>query len=197
VLYQELRVVNHGLSPVDFRIAIRFAADFADIYEVRGMRRQARGNLLEPALTDDAAALRYRGLDNIERRTVLNFSRQSLLLTATCAAYSLCLGPSEEHAINVAVACERESIHRTMLSFAGARDDVRADLERQAAQFVCIETGNGQFDALVRRSAADIHMLTTLLPLAPIPMRACHGSTLRSGAGASSLRWSASCSIPR
>jgi glycogen debranching enzyme len=43
VCYQELRIENHGIQPADVGITMQFAADFADIYEVRGLRRNARG----------------------------------------------------------------------------------------------------------------------------------------------------------
>ena len=39
-LYQELQIENHGMTAADFGIRMEFAADFADIYEVRGMRRR-------------------------------------------------------------------------------------------------------------------------------------------------------------
>src|SRR5262249_53071792 len=48
VCYQQLRVKNHGLQPVATSLALHFAADYADIFEVRGMKRQARGTDLPP-----------------------------------------------------------------------------------------------------------------------------------------------------
>jgi len=38
-----LRVRNHGPEPVEATIGLRFRADFADIFEVRGMRRRGPG----------------------------------------------------------------------------------------------------------------------------------------------------------
>src|SRR5580658_3574983 len=50
--YQELRIENHGNQLTDVDIALQFAADFADIYEVRGLKRQARGVDLDPEAGD-------------------------------------------------------------------------------------------------------------------------------------------------
>ena len=50
-------------------LALHFAADFADIFEVRGMKRQARGEDLPPEVTGDRVVLGYRGLDGVVRRT--------------------------------------------------------------------------------------------------------------------------------
>ena len=61
-LYQELRVENHGMQPVEATIGMQFAADFADIYEVRGLKRKARGQDLEPELTDREVTFGYRAV---------------------------------------------------------------------------------------------------------------------------------------
>jgi glycogen debranching enzyme len=39
--YQQLRIKNHGLEPVATNLTLHFAADFADIFEVRGMNERA------------------------------------------------------------------------------------------------------------------------------------------------------------
>ena len=61
VCYQELRIENHGIEPADVGIALRFAADFADIYEVRGLKRKARGEDLEPEVNDGRVTLALSG----------------------------------------------------------------------------------------------------------------------------------------
>jgi len=43
--YLRLGIQNHGDAPVDLSVSIAFANDFADIFEVRGMRRSQRGKL--------------------------------------------------------------------------------------------------------------------------------------------------------
>jgi glycogen debranching enzyme len=69
----------------------------------------------------------------------------------------------------VSVGCERESTSGTLLLFERARLEARAELESHAAEYAEIETDNGQFNAVVRRAAADLHMLTTALPTGPYP----------------------------
>src|SRR5438093_4823510 len=39
---------NYGDEPVDLTLSIHFGADFADIFEVRGGKRQRKGRLLDP-----------------------------------------------------------------------------------------------------------------------------------------------------
>jgi glycogen debranching enzyme len=169
VLYQELRIENHALTSIDFVVTMHFAADFADIYEVRGMRRKARGRDLDSHVNRDWVALAYRGLDRVVRRTILRFAPQPDQLTASSASFHLSLRPRESAILHVTVACERESVTRPALVFNEALREARADLESQAARYSRVDTENGQFNALVRRGIADLHMLTTTLPTGPYP----------------------------
>jgi glycogen debranching enzyme len=169
VLYQELRIENHAMTTADFNITMQFAADFADIYEIRGMHRKARGRDLEPEAAGGQIKLPYLGLDGVTRRTALQFTPRPHWLTAGCASYDVNLAPQESTLLQVAVACERDYSSRPALSFDQAHVEVRTDLESRAGRYAKIETENGQFNALVRRATADLHMLTTALPTGPYP----------------------------
>jgi len=168
-LYQELRIENHGMQPVDVTLGMQFAADFADIYEVRGLRRMARGHDLEPELTDREASLGYRGLDGIVRRTVLQFTPRPQSLDRDRARFEIALTPRQAALLSATVGCVREPGRPRLLVFERARAEAREQLDSQVAQFCAIETGNGQFDALVKRATADLHMMTTILPTGLYP----------------------------
>ena len=71
--YQRLAVRNHGDRPVDLRLQIDFSSDFADLFEVRGIRRSRRGVLTPARVGTDQAVLSYQGLDGRIRRTTLSF----------------------------------------------------------------------------------------------------------------------------
>jgi glycogen debranching enzyme len=45
-LHQRIALANYGPEPVDLTLSLAFASDFADIFEVRGVRRERRGRLL-------------------------------------------------------------------------------------------------------------------------------------------------------
>lgn len=44
--YERFRLSNYSLAPVKMNLSIRFEADFADIFEVRGKKREKKGVLL-------------------------------------------------------------------------------------------------------------------------------------------------------
>ena len=42
-LRERIGLMNHGAEPVSFTLSLAFASDFADIFEVRGIKRERRG----------------------------------------------------------------------------------------------------------------------------------------------------------
>src|ERR1019366_8530052 len=106
--YQQLRVRNHGRESVETELLLHFGADFADIFEVRGMKRKARGRDLDPVVSADRVILGYRGRDAVVRRTVLNFEPRPSLLTSSMARFNLSLRPNEEAGFSMTFVYEKE-----------------------------------------------------------------------------------------
>lgn len=169
VLHQQLRIDNHGMACADFAVTMGFGADFADIYEIRGMRRKARGRDLDPEVSECMAILQYRGLDSVVRRTIVQFASRPTRLTPSCASFELQIAPRKSALVEVAVVCERDCVTTSLSTFEGARVGLRGELESETAQYSRIETDSGQFNALVKRATADLRMLTTVLPTGPYP----------------------------
>src|SRR5271166_3280753 len=71
--YERLAVRNYDIAPRHVRLGVKFAADFADLFEVRGSRRAARGADHPAEIAADGVTLRYTGLDHFTRRTTLRF----------------------------------------------------------------------------------------------------------------------------
>ncbi|MER3446407.1 MAG: hypothetical protein C4291_05945 [Candidatus Dadabacteria bacterium] len=96
VCYERLRIINHGLSPVEIVFSLSFEADFRDIFEVRGIKREYRGQKLKDTVEEKGVVLQYRGLDNVIRRTRLEFSPLLKEISASQIRFDVCLGPKEE-----------------------------------------------------------------------------------------------------
>src|ERR1700730_15136272 len=71
--YQRLGVRNFGDRAADLRLVMLFDSDFADLFEVRGLRRDRRGVATRKIVGPDQVLLSYRGLDDRTRRTRLTF----------------------------------------------------------------------------------------------------------------------------
>src|SRR5262249_36665181 len=66
--YQRLRFTNYGSESFLTRVTLTLEADFADLFEVRGLRRVSRGEMLPPKVTPSGLVLGYKGLDDVSRR---------------------------------------------------------------------------------------------------------------------------------
>src|SRR4051794_3564194 len=70
--YERLRITNFATPPVDVELAMSFNADYPDIFEVRGTKRERRGPRHEPVVERGGVPLSYEGLDRVTRRTRLS-----------------------------------------------------------------------------------------------------------------------------
>ena len=74
-LYYLVRVLNFLREPVTTSVSLSLAADFADIFEVRGgPQRQARGHALAPKQLDRGLVLAYVGEDETFREAVIELN---------------------------------------------------------------------------------------------------------------------------
>jgi glycogen debranching enzyme len=167
--YQRLKLKNYGRLPMLTVVSSIFAADFADIFEVRGMTRMARGRKLEPQVERHRVVLGYRGLDEVERRTVLSFDPAPTELSESRAVSRVLLAPGEELDLSASIACEKEDRHVRVLHFDLARETSKSEVLRTAPRVDPLDTSNSQVDAWVGRAAADLRMMTTELATGPFP----------------------------
>jgi glycogen debranching enzyme len=169
VLHRRIGVTNYSSASKDVEITLHFAADFADIYEVRGMRRKSRGVDLAPILREDRIVLGYRGLDEIERRTVIRFSPAPAAADRESARFLLSLAPACERIVDVSITCEREQRRSVERGFVEAWREAEKDLERYRSRACHVRTGNERANAWFERAIDDLHMLTTEFPSGPYP----------------------------
>ena len=67
--HERVTIVNHAGHDERITIDLVVDADAADIFEVRGYQRAARGETMPIAVREDRVSFAYRGLDGLIRRT--------------------------------------------------------------------------------------------------------------------------------
>jgi glycogen debranching enzyme len=167
--HQEVTLKNFGLHAVSVPLEIRFEADFADIFEVRGARRERRGERHEPEVDHQTAVLRYDGLDARRRTTRLHFDPPPQQLDKTAAHYTVEIGPQEEFKLAIAIACEEsdEAVRRPRPGAGPHRtSESLAALRQRGAD---LQTTNSGVNDWIERSNADLAMLTTRTPYGDYP----------------------------
>jgi glycogen debranching enzyme len=173
--YQLVIVESFAREPLDLRMSFRFAADFADMFEVRGLPRERRGARLSPVVGASEVRLAYRGLDDVVRTTSLRFDPAPGLLQADVAEYQLSLGPRESSQVVVtASAAPRPGHAARPLPFADALPRRRAPVDRLEQQATTVRSAHDLFDRWIARSRRDLHLLVTetregFVPYAGVP----------------------------
>ncbi|HTF67189.1 MAG TPA: glycogen debranching N-terminal domain-containing protein, partial [Edaphobacter sp.] len=93
--YAEIVVANFSSTVVALSLSIHLDADYADIYEVRGMRRKARGALQKPQVSGEEIVLSYVGLDQEMRSTQISFAPPPSQLGSETAEFKFNLAEGE------------------------------------------------------------------------------------------------------
>jgi glycogen debranching enzyme len=173
---QQIRITNFGHNPVRLPLAIEFAADYADIFEVRGIDRPRRGRYLPAEVGKQEVVLAYEGLDGMIRRTRLCSSLEPSMISADKMCFDLELRPGAETSFVITITCEvgPAEPHRRMSSFEEVERKNRAALASLARSECRIQTANEQFNDWLGRSIADLRMLATktedgIYPYAGVP----------------------------
>ncbi len=162
--YEHVRVVNYGLDPVSTTLSMSFAADYKDIFEVRGYRCDQRGELMQPQVSDDELLLGYKGRDACVRRTRIHFSPQPDKLNASRAAWRVELPPKGEAHFYVSTGCECGDERAPVdLGYFAAYTRINQRATAATDTHSSIVTSDPLFNRWVDRSAADLVMLSTAL----------------------------------
>ena len=158
VSYEEFAFINYGRAPVLVPFSLRFGADFADIFEVRGMTRQKRGQRLEDRIEDNSVRVSYEGLDRKIRRTYLRCAPAPKKISGSEMRFDVSLDPSQKAVFHLAISSDCEVEH-DRLGYSKAISSARAEQETSSKALPRIASSNSRLTDWIRRSAADIQMM--------------------------------------
>jgi glycogen debranching enzyme len=167
--YERVRLLNYSVSAIHLPFSIQFAADFADIFEVRGMRRERRGERLKESVDRDEAVLGYRGLDNVLRRTRIGCSPRPSRISASEILLDLSLPPKGEETYVFTISCECGEHTTGPSPYDVAALEATQSLHHKEKHEPQIYSANEQFNDWLNRSKADVQMMLTNTPYGPYP----------------------------
>jgi glycogen debranching enzyme len=160
-LAERLTLTGYLGAPADYWVELQLGCDFADIFEVRGWRREARGQYFAPRPSGDTLVFAYRGRDGRLVRTLVRFGRPPDRLTERTARWNVRLEPDRPVALEWDVSAD-DGAERTLVSFCRL-DECSARLERAYRAW---HDGNSRwesdvadFDSLIHRAADDLRAL--------------------------------------
>ena len=167
-LYERLRLRNYGQNETTLPLRLEFAADFRDMFEVRGARRSARGRMLAAVIADDKVVLSYEGLDGLRRSSAIVFGTAPTELTPSAATFDVALPTGRRTDIFFEVGLDGEN-RPSRLRFRAAAARARFAARSQRRRGGTLRTSGRVFTEWLDRSRADLALLTTELPTGPYP----------------------------
>ena len=166
--YQRIGIQNHGDRAVSLRLSFAFGSDFADIFEVRGIRRERRGVTTKRVSEEKNVILSYEGLDSGVRTSTIKFEPQPTELTSSVASYTIDLEPGERRSLFVTIICDDLKTALPTPFLRGLVSASRA-MKGVCANTATVETSNDLFNQILCRSMADLRMLITHTTQGPYP----------------------------
>ena len=166
--YEQLRVTNYAPVPVRLPIQIHFAADFIDVFEVRGVKRSRRGERLPDIVQEDRVTLRYQGLDDVMRCTQLHCSPVPADFSASHVVFDANLKPRETAKFQLSVTCGN-ALSDPPETFDTAMTRAVQDAGEIRNGNCDVRSSNDQFNSWLNRSLSDLNMMTVGNPEAGYP----------------------------
>ncbi|HEX8757537.1 MAG TPA: glycogen debranching N-terminal domain-containing protein, partial [Steroidobacteraceae bacterium] len=161
-----IAVTNFGAEPVHISLALAFAADFTDIFVVRGIAQPPAPKALPAEISDNRRVeLRSEARDGTRQATLLGFSFAASRLSAEAACFDFDLASGEQRELVVEIAPRLG----TAGAAAGCGRDVHEILrerEREGREWLasCAEAGGDPvLERIIRQSLLDLKLLRTPL----------------------------------
>jgi glycogen debranching enzyme len=167
--FDRVCVHNYGQKPVDAELSFSFAADFADIFEVRGQKRDRRGVRLRDQTDRSSITLAYEGLDQILRRTRIECTPLPCTVRSSEISVPIHLEPQQEIAFSLNIICESDGTTPHLADFEKTLHRITDERNSSPLAHVDIYTDNEQFNDWLNRSRADLEMMVTPTPFGPYP----------------------------
>jgi glycogen debranching enzyme len=138
-------------------LRLRFEADFADIFEVRGTRRKAKGWRLQTEVESNAVTLAYEGRDQVIRQTFISCEPAPSRISESEFQFDISLEARTEAVLSVIIACHAtnespETYESAWLAAVGELNEAHLNVCR-------IESSNEPFNQWISRSQADVDMM--------------------------------------
>jgi len=166
--YERITFTNYSRDLVMLPVRFEMAADFRDMFEVRGTKRSAQGVRQDPVAEGRSLTFAYTGLDRIQRLSVISFSEPPGRLTPSSADFLFMLSADDRFELYVEIGPEAAPVpgrSRWRAAAARARLSMRSRIRRGAR----VHSSGRLFNDWLDKSRADLALLTTELDTGPYP----------------------------
>ena len=156
---------NYDVEPHAIELEIGVAADFRDIFEVRGMRRRREGPQCKREMSGDELRFEYCGLDQVRRTTILKWSENPHHRDRQSMRFRWHLQPGERAEVTATLHFVEHGFQPAPAMRKRKPDHIAYWHDRLPK----IETTCRPLQLWLRRSAADLSSLIAETPCGPYP----------------------------
>jgi len=167
-LFERITLSNYSREHSTIAVSLHFAADFRDMFEVRGSTRPKRGTAHVARTDKTSVQLGYDGLDGLPRLSTISFSQPPDQLSDSRADFMIAVTKRSQKVLYVEVGPEiAETPDRDRFRAAAAR--ARFGMRAKRRHGATIRSSGRVFNDWVERARADVALLTTELSTGPYP----------------------------
>ena len=172
--HEHVRLTSYSAGPIELELEISFDSDYADIFEVRGMSRERRGQRLAQEPAGDGFTMAYMGLDGVKRRTIIRCDPAPDTIGQQRMLFHVHLEPHQTFSLCLSVACAIGAHEPEVLCYEDAFKASAGAFTRFRNRTGRLTTNHELFNDWLNRSYSDLQMLLTrtsegLFPYAGIP----------------------------
>jgi glycogen debranching enzyme len=164
-LYERLRIKNYNSFQVDFKLELLVGSDFADIFEVRGLKRRKQGQHLKPRVLGQGMVLAYLGLDNLFRRINIRWSLKPISIIFVNGlvklVFDVSIAPQGRVLLDFFFDPAIGELRHKFRHFNAVAASLRQSYRTWEDESAKIETDNKIFNVVIERARNDLRQLLT------------------------------------
>lgn len=178
-VYERLSITNFGAMPVSGDFGVKYGADFADMFEVRGMPRKARSHELTARVMDNHRQMdfSYKGLDGQVMKTKITFMREKpVTMSDREAHFHFNLGPKDVYVFETVIGTnfdepeldpttdDKEIEPRKKYTYEKQKAIADEAYSKWRSDGTTVTTDNETFNRLLERGYRDLYILRQKTP---------------------------------
>jgi glycogen debranching enzyme len=164
-LFERVRIKNYNAHPVSLDLSFSLGADFADIFEVRGMAEERHIPPDQPIAEGNHVEFASKGLDGLRRSTLVEFAQAPDGLEVegqmVHATFRMHLGAYQTKLVSMTIEPVVDEQRPLERDFDVAVHELRRSYEEWERDSTMILTDNELFNQLLDRSLRDLRALYT------------------------------------
>ncbi|MBA1287271.1 amylo-alpha-1,6-glucosidase [Pseudomonas japonica] len=166
-LFECVSLVNYSDRSSVVPLRLEFAADFRDMFEVRGAHRASRGTQAAPVVGARQVKFGYVGLDRKKRDVAISFSTSPTRLDERSALFAIKVAARAQESLYIEIGAAPEIPSRLRFRAAAAR--ARSAMKAKQRRGATFKVSGRLFQGWLDKSRADLALLTSDLPTGPYP----------------------------